>query len=104
MKAVLVVDIPDDYDEYGIGDWYIIPNEYGDELSIVYEEDGALIHYRDIDDMAQLKPMPEKKNPLDDCGMFHGKGIQGWNACIDEILGEEEWVYYLEYYVLYLFY
>lgn len=92
MKAVLVVDIPDDYDEYGSGDWYIIPNDYGDELSIVYEEDGALMHYRDIGDEAQLKPLPQKIDISEEelyekqymC--FEG----GWNACIDEILGEEE--------------
>lgn len=87
MKAILVVDIPDDYEEYGSGVWCVV----GDDLRIVYEEDGSLMEYKYIDyDIAQLKPMPKKKNPLDDCGMFHGKGIQGWNACIDEILGETE--------------
>ena len=91
MKAILVVDIPDDYEEYGSGDWYVISD---DDLRIVYEEDGALINYKYIDDdIAQLKPMPQKESEKrreeieDWTGLIYS---QGWNACIDEILGEEE--------------
>ena len=90
MKAILVVDIPDDYKEYGSGDWYVISD---DDLRIVYEEDGALINFKYIDDdMAQLKPMPERINLLNidtnnllDLGYMHGR-----NDLINQIEGEEE--------------
>ena len=55
MKAILVVDIPDDYEEYG--DWYIV----GDNLRIVYEEDNSLMTYKAFEnDLIKLKHMPEK--------------------------------------------
>ena len=91
MKAILVVDIPDDYEEYGSGDWYVI----GDDLRIVYEEDGIFWNYKYIDgDIAQLKPMPEKvetpkiiQEQIDGWHKLAGEYI-GYNKCIDEILGE----------------
>ena len=108
MKAILIIDIPDDYDEYGSGDWYVVGD---DDLRVVYEEDGALKTYKYIDDdMAQLKPLPQKKkvreiNKVDD---FMKSDIQiinekvtakimldtelllasGYNQCLDDILGE----------------
>ena len=88
MKAILIVDIPDDYDEYGNGDWYII----GDDLRIVYEEDGALTHYKFIDyDIAHLKPLSQHmtmKNVVD--SDYNEAFIDGFNYCIDEITGEKE--------------
>ena len=79
MKAILLIDVPDntefdkDYRLTGL----LLANEYAENVGIEFKD-------------ARLKPMPQKKNPLDDCGMFNGKGIQGYNACIDEILGEKE--------------
>ena len=84
MKAIVLVDIPDDCEEYGSGDWYIT----GDDLNIRYEEDGALMHYKNIkDDMLELKPMPKELDPgiSDDYVNY----CQGFNDCLDEILGEE---------------
>ena len=95
MKAILVVDIPDDYQEYG--DWYVI----GADLRIVYEEDGALMNYKYIDDdMPQLKPMPLKlaenfgSNAPTNTYIMNGTERQyldmfavGYNRCIDEIVG-----------------
>ena len=94
MKAILVVDIPDDYDEYGSGDWYVI----GDDLMIVYEEDGGLLHYKDIDDdMAQLKPMPyisqKRINDLKKWGWSEQEILmyeEGFDYCVDKISGGEE--------------
>lgn len=89
MKAILVVDIPDemcdDYDE-----WYLVSY---DEIQLRYEEDGALMHYKDLGMNLELKPMPEKKEVKTD---FIGVGDYdfddiynaGFNGCIDEIEGE----------------
>lgn len=88
MKKILVIDIPDemcdDYDE-----WYLVS---GDEIQLRYEEDGALMHYKDLGMNLELKPMPEKKGVSlkeaigEKCSCYS----DGWNDCIDEILGEEK--------------
>ena len=86
MKAILVVDIPDDYEEYGSGNWYIVSD---DDLRIVYEEDGALMNYKYIDDdMPQLKPMPDKIDQGYSCSAYDEGYGDGHDKCIDEILGE----------------
>jgi len=79
MKAILVVDV----------------EEYGDYYADVYR--------KDADDRFEgrycLKPLPQKKNTskLQGFGysqiMWTNKTIhqnEGWNACLDEILGETE--------------
>lgn len=94
MKAILVVDIPDDYDEYGSGVWCVV----GDDLRIVYEEDGALMEYKYIDyDIAELKPMPiiskKRINDLKKWGWSEQEILMyenGFDYCIDEIVGAEE--------------
>lgn len=84
MKVTLIVDVPD---KRGNGDWYVI----GDNLRIVYDDYGSLKNYKDIDDdIAELKPLPNfkymsLKDEHDDLTFQ-----MGWNACLDEILGEEE--------------
>ena len=91
MKAILIIDIPDDYDEYGSGDWYVVSDN--DDLKIVYEEDGSLMHYKYIeDDIAELKPMPSKKGKYGELNHYDTDIHYeiGWNDCINEILGESE--------------
>ena len=91
MKAILVIDMPKNCItcRYRFSKW----NEEVGTFHICSICDERL---REEDfgdnraDFCPLKPLPQKKNPLDDCGMWNGKGIQGYNACIDEILGEEE--------------
>ena len=94
MKAIMIVEVPDNC---GNGDWYII----GDNLKIVYDDYGSLKNYKYIDDdMIELKLLPQKveidKKVFIDYGAIldkyaMNKGYQcGYNACIDEILGEEE--------------
>lgn len=90
MKAILIADIPDDYQEYGSGDWYVV----GDDLKIVYEEDGALIEYKYFgEDMEQLKPMPDKIDQGYPCDTYEEGYGAGWDECIDEILGGMEMTY-----------
>lgn len=77
MKAILVVDIPDDlkYEELYCNGEIRYTSEFNTGSVFLQEI------YRGL-----LKPMPEKEliwNDNDDYQM-------GWNACIDEILGEEE--------------
>ena len=77
VKAVLVVDIPDGY-----GDVY-------DNKAIVTLKNGKLGTSLGIYNVP-LKPVPEykkPKNPDETWEELHTRW--GWNACVDEILGEE---------------
>lgn len=97
MKAIAIVELPDDaFDDeaWGDGKWII-----DDEGAIRYKEDDAWMHYKDIDvDGIELRPLPEKvdfissfpEDPYDWTFLYlEAKGYEeGWNACLDEILGE----------------
>lgn len=89
-KALLVMNMPDtcekcpfcDFGDYTCGAFGVL----GENFTYDVNEDGIL-------DLCPLKPMPEKKN----CDTFSaGSQIrtwrEGWNACIDKILEEEEWI------------
>ena len=72
MKAILVVDIPDDteFDNNYRLTGLLLATKPTEKISIEF-------------DNAILKPMPERKET--------GLGIDiGYNHCIDEILGETE--------------
>lgn len=93
MKAILVVDIPDNYDEYGSGDWYVA----GEYLSIGYKDKyGWFDGWKLVGNgMMALKPMPQKKILDEELFMLGNfRLIQarftGWNDCIDTITGETE--------------
>lgn len=84
MKTILVIDIPDDYyEEYK--DWTVnydlrFDNNEGATESLKYVED------------VKLKPLPEKFT-REDYSISEDTEIayyEGYNACIDEILGENE--------------
>lgn len=88
MKAILVIDMPKNCItcRYRFGKW----NEEVGTFHICSICDERL---REEDfgenraDFCPLKPMPEKKKTLDD--IYAGSGFdRGYNACIDEILGE----------------
>ena len=66
MKAILVIDIPDDF-------------ETKTATAIVYVKDGK---GEGVTAMCTLKPMPKMLNAWD--------YQQGWNDCIKEIMGETE--------------
>lgn len=81
-KALLVMDMPEkcekcplcDFGDYTCGAFVMIGENYTYEVP----EDG-------VADWCPLKPVPEKM----DCPQMNGENYEaGWNACIDEILGE----------------
>lgn len=75
MKAILVIDIPDDV-----------------ELSNAYAQVITYFGCKSIKDFPgsnyKIKPMPKKKKFSNEWA--HEHFFYGWNACIDEILGETE--------------
>lgn len=83
MKAILVIDIPDKLDYLHL---YL-------EGRILYttEEDIGFKYLKELS-LCVLKPMPRKNQ-----GKFWHNSIGkentyvcGWNACVDEILGEQD--------------
>lgn len=84
-KALLVMDTPEnceecpfcDFVDYTCGVFGIIEKNFTYEIP----EDG-------VADWCPLKPMQDKKNFWSEG--YGGKFSEGWNACIDKILGEEK--------------
>ena len=82
MKAILLIDVPDntDFDKDYRLTGLLLANEYAENVGIEFKD-------------ARLKPMPEKKN-TDSSLKYTNEPMQyrreGYNQCIDEILGEEE--------------
>ena len=77
MKAILVVDIPDD-----------VKKSHADIT--IYEDKGE---HRIIKRIAELKPLPQKK--LIDYETFEEDGQKyayevGFNDCVNELVGEYE--------------
>ncbi len=90
MKLYAIVEIEDEmFDDYK--EWYIS----ADGLDIRYEDDGCLMVYKCVKDaLIELKPLPQKKNTeislnaINDW-LEHSERL-GFNACLDEILGERK--------------
>ena len=86
MKAILVIDMPNSCEE--------CPCCYGFTCSPLDREMGTWMikHGKLID--CPLKPMPEKetRNVMEGtpCEEWQSMYDEGWNDCIDEILGETE--------------
>ena len=87
MKALAIVKLPDccyhckfNIIDGDVHDCYICHKKF--------ERDNQMIRQ----EWCPLKPMPEKKKTLDALDdIYAGSGFErGYNACIDEILGEEE--------------
>ena len=98
MKAILVVDISDDkLKKY---------NESLEDLTISYSVNGNVENYVEVKCSHSLKPIPEEREDESchdyDCFLTHFIGgvgnkscyrcgeANGYNDCIDEILGEED--------------
>lgn len=87
MRAIAIVELPDD--AFDKGRWYLDKFVYTEKESLF--DDYA-------NDMWELKPLPSKKIPVFDPNstsydeeyekriMYE---IDGWNACLDEITGEQ---------------
>lgn len=108
MKAVLIIDMPEDFDYRRC--------RIGGDGNIYYERNGEHRPQRAsiIGNIKNLKPMPQKKevevNEIEDImhteysieDIYKNKYVAdiqlatdklislGWNACISEILGEED--------------
>lgn len=99
MKLIGIIEVPDDmYDDYK--DWYITS---GDDLEIRYEEDGSYMHLKNLGGALKLKPLPPKisqylfrqemiadglQNDDGSVAVFSKDYEEGWNNCIEEIIGE----------------
>lgn len=83
MKAILVVDIPDDVAEA----YEDITVDY-DLRGIPKDDPEANESIKYVEDV-RLKPLPEKKGLyINDNG--YNMMAQGWNECLKEITGETE--------------
>lgn len=91
MKAILVIDMPEccyDCDFCRFNGGYM-NGYYGRDCLITGESVQNNFNITTSrHKTCPLKPMPEKKKIFDD--IYAGSGLdRGYNACIDEILGEE---------------
>ena len=84
MKAILIINTPEDFDYRRCS--------IGGDGNIYYERKGEQ-RTSIIGNIKNLKPMPQKESEKrreeieDWTGLIYS---QGWNACIDEILGDTE--------------
>ena len=83
MKAVLVIDIPNEYaDRYNVNEMYVWN-------LVVQDKQGYQMFDLTTDKPSHLKPLPSKE--LDDDGSTEWDiYYQGWSDCLDEIVGETE--------------
>ena len=80
MKAVLVIDLPDDID--------ISKVRIGGDGNIYYIRDGEKASI--VGNIRNIKPLPQEKDvgyPNDDYTVGFG---DGWDACLSGITGETE--------------
>ena len=88
MKAVLVIDMPDDI---SLDEWYAVEVTV-DRLKVTEEElmQGILFDESKTFKFVPLRPLPSFKavdlNDTRDVVMF----CHGWNTCLAEITGEKE--------------
>lgn len=81
MKAILVIDVPDDYyneqwrniDDFGV--------DYQVNMYVDFQPPIKVCEVKGV----SLKPMPQKMS-----WGHTADYIDGYNACLDEILGETE--------------
>ena len=71
MKAILVINMPNDAD--------ISKLRIGGDGNIYYMRDGERASI--VGNIRNIKPLPKRKNEYIDINAM------GWNACLDEIVG-----------------
>ena len=88
MKAIAIVELPDD--AFDKGKWFFD--------KIVYTENEAIFDDYAME-MWEIKPLPRMKNTSKLQGFGNSQIIwtdriihqnEGWNDCLDEIMGEAE--------------
>ena len=85
MKAILVVDIPKEFEN---------EKEFFVKGSLYCGIENVYAKYCYIGniDKTKLKPLPQSINPYmkENSDYLDRQYINGWNDCLDEIIGEEE--------------
>lgn len=88
MKAILIVNMPDDYQEC-CGNCPLLEHFYDDEHEEWYE--WCCYKKCKIEDTeSKLKDCPLKTLPEKEIVRGFDRYEEGWNDCIDEILGGKE--------------
>ena len=85
MKAVLVMDMPECCDKYFMLD------DNGDYPTCRFTQESRGYNFRTRErkmDRCPLKPVPEKLDGEDSIKFQWGDYEDGWNDCIDMIIGE----------------
>ena len=97
MKAILVIDIPDFINTVTNG--ILKPIGTVGKLEIGYgSDDGEMTRFQFVNtNGVLLKPIPKRKQKIKELPQYtkeyeaYCKGeVDGWNFCLDEILGAEE--------------
>lgn len=83
MKAILVLEMPSRCEECNF-------HQYGICHAVRKCITGTPKELKSRPDWCPLKPMPSKKNEDKAYTMTQLYRTQGYNACIDEILGDKE--------------
>ena len=78
MKAILVINMPNDID--------ISKVRIGGDGNIYYMRDGERASI--VGNIRNIKPLPQKmpRNELGNMSLYKS----GWNACLDEIIGDND--------------
>lgn len=80
MKAILVINMPNDADVSKV--------RTGGDGNIYYMRDGERASI--IGNIRNIKPLPRELDYVCDWEDAEISFRQGWNACLDKILGETE--------------
>lgn len=91
MKTILVIDKPEDCHQCPL--FYVEGDGYYGYYACVHKD----IVYQDVGDYEQpkhciLKPLPQSINPYmkENSDYLDRQYINGWNDCLDEIIGGEK--------------
>ena len=79
MKAILVIDMPNNCEECKI----IYLQGHGESIC-------DSVDWSKRPSWCPLRPLPQKRKTSVDTDLFEQGVNYGWNACLDEILGETE--------------
>lgn len=79
-KAILMVYIPEEYSEQ--------LDRLSVDYTLFYHDENGTVKPVDVESRCRLKPLPQYINSKDEYNLkFGNSSINGWNSCVDEILG-----------------